>query len=314
VIDGFLEIFLALVPLAVVAGAGALMARFKVFPEAAIGGLSKAVVYVFLPALIFSKIVRGLNPDAMPHWWLIPLSALALFGLGLGLTLLLMGRQARTSRDVIPLGFMQNAGYFVLALGLQLHPAEENEFSAYVFLFVLGNSPLLWSFGKYFISRSEPGPIRWKELATPPLAANLLAVSMVLTGASSAIPASVFRGIEMAGAAAIPGALLVLGASLAQLQLRRDGEWGLVFRCVLIKLVLVPAATIGLLCLIGLKAHDALWAEMLVLQAAVPHAINLVIHVRTYGGNLARVGSVMVLSYLGSLVTIPFWLGLWQML
>lgn len=313
-IDDFLEILRAMIPLAVIAGIGAVMARGRLFPDAAIAGLSKAVVYLFLPALIFTKILRGLDPGAMPLWWLIPLSALALFALGLGLTLLFLRKEARASRDVIPLGFMQNAGYFVLALGLQLHRSDQDEFSAYVFLFVLGNSPLLWSFGKYFISRTEPGPIRWRELATPPLIANVAAVTLVLTGASRFFPDPVFRGLEMAGDAAIPGALIVLGASLAQLELRRDGEWGLIGRCVAVKLLLVPAATIGLLCLLGLKSHDPLWAEMLVLQAAVPHAINLVIHVRTYGGNLRRVGSVMILSYLCSLFTIPFWLSLWKML
>lgn len=309
----FVETFRALVPLAVMVGAGALLASRRWLSEVAVEGLSRAVVYVFLPALIFSKIVRGLDPVAMPYWWMIPLAAVGLFGLGFILTLLVLPSAARRSRDVIPLGFMHNAGYLVLALGEVLVPAEFDRFSAYVFLFVLGNSPLLWSVGKVYITQSVPGAAEWKGFLTPPLIANLSAVLLVLSGAAAHIPSSLVSGVEMAGEAAVPTALLVLGASLSTIRFSRRTEWGIVLGCVAVKMILVPAVALGLLQLSGLREQWPLLCLMLALQAVSPHAVNLIVHVRTYGGNIDRAGSVILAAYLAGLLTIPLWLAVWNL-
>lgn len=310
----FFETLVAIVPLALVVGAGALLMRRGWLTDAAVEGLSRAVVHVFLPALIFSKIVAGLDPRAMPYWWLIPITALALFGLGLVLTLLAFPREARRSRDVLPLGFMQNAGYFVIALGERLVPEDFDRFSAYVFLFILGYSPLLWSFGKACMTPSLPGPRAWRAFLTPPLFANLMAVFFVLAGIADYIPGPVMRGVEMAGVAAVPAGLIVLGASLGTVRFGRRTEWGIVLRCVALKVVLVPAVAILLLELSGLRTHWPLLLFMLVLQAVSPHAANLIVHVRTYGGNLERAGSVILVAHLAGLVTIPLWLAVWELL
>ncbi len=313
-VDTFFDTLLSLIPLVVVAGIGALLAHFRILSSAATEGLSKVVIHIFLPALIFSRVLAGLDPAAMPWWWMVPLTAVGMFAVGLGLSLLVFNRERRVSRDVIPLGFMHNAGYFVLALGAYLVPQEFDAFSAFVFLFVLGNSPLLWSFGKAFITRGKGSAgqaLRLREFITTPLLANLAALLVVLSGTADWIPLPVIQGLEMAGEGTIPAAFIVLGASLASVRIHPQTEWWVVSKCVLTKMILVPAVVLPILHFSGLRESHPLLLYMLMLQAISPHAVNLIIHIRTYGGDLERANNVILAAYLSCLITIPVWVALW---
>lgn len=308
-------IFLALLPIALIVGVSAGVAKRGYLPETASKGLSDGIVYLFLPCLIFDKVTAGLKPEEMPLWWAIPLVAVAFVVIGGILTALVFRGRLRASPDLFPLGFMQNAGYLVLAVGTRLlKPEEEQLFAAYTFLFVLGFSPLLWSIGKHFVSRDKAIPFAWKQLLTPPLFANILAVILASTGLQKWIPEPVTTSIHMLGNVAVPASLVVLGASLSMIRpsFREDG--GSIVRVCVIKLLLVPAVVITLLHFSGLGVSNPLLAFMLVLQASSPQATNFIIFVRTYGGNLARTGTILLVGYALALLTIPIWLGVWNSL
>ena len=311
----YLELVRSLLPLALMVGAGAILGHRKVLSDTTASGLSDGLVYLFLPCLIFGNITVGLTENRVPFWWTLPLMALALSLLGALITLLVFRRRLWQSPDLFPLGFMQNAGYLVVAIGLTLVPPEERVlFGAYTFLFVLGYSPLLWSVGKYLISRQPGTAFRWRSLLTPPLFANLLAVLLITTDLFRFVPASVNAGIALMGSAAVPISMVVLGITLGSvpLSLRKDTRT-LLLLCTT-KLVLIPAVAIPVLYFSGLKQSHPLLALMLLLQAASPQASNLVILIRTYGGNMARTGAVLLLAYSASLVCIPAWVALWQAL
>jgi predicted permease len=304
-------IILVLLPIALVVLASALVARRGWLPEAASKGLSDGIVYLFLPCLIFAKIADGLEPAKMPYWWAIPLVALGVFCVGASLGALIFRRRLREAPDVLPLGFLQNAGFLVLAIGERLVPQEEVLFATYTFLYVLGHSPLLWSFGKLLISRDAAVPFRWHQLLTPPLFANLLAVVVVLAGLRPYLPGPVMEGVRMLGEVAVPASLVVLGASLSLFRPSWREDGALLLRAVGLKLVLLPAILIGLLSLTGLGQSHPVLALMLVLQAAAPQATNLIVFVRTYGGNLRRTGTILLVGNALSLLTIPLWLAIW---
>jgi len=305
-------LLLALSPIAIIVAVSALFARRGALPPAASKGIADGMVYLFLPCLIFDKITVGLQPAEMPFWWALPLTALGVFIFGGLLTLAVFRGRLRREPDLFPLAFMHNAGFIVLAIGQRLIPDEEPLFAAYTFLFVLGHSPLLWSIGKYFISGQAATPFAWRQLVTPPLIANVLAVSMAVSGGRDYLPEPLRIAIHMLGSVTIPASLVVLGASLSMVRpsLREDG--GVLARAALIKLILMPAVLIGILHLTGLKATYPVLAFMLVLQAAVPQATNFIVLVRTYGGNLRRTGTVLLGCYILSFLTVPLWLAIWE--
>ena len=309
--------FLAISEVAiVVAGAWVLAARGVVTP-ATVRGLSDVSVFVFLPCLLFSNIVDTFPPAEHSLWWVVPLVAAAMF---LGSTLiatLAFARDLKTKRDTIPLAAMQNAGYLVLPVGQVLVPEDFDRFALYCFLYLLMFNPLFWSVGKFLTTSGaggNGGGFQWRGLVSPPMVANLAALTMVFTGARVFIPGPAAAAVRLVGSATIPVAVFVLGASLGGMVHRYREHLADALRTMSIKLMVIPLITILALSQTSLRETDPILALMLVLQGASPPAINIMLQINTYGGNLDRSGTIILLNYIVALLTIPFWVAVWQVI
>ena len=310
----FIAVLYAVSPLAIIVAVSAFLAKKDILTEAASGALSSGIIYLFLPCLIFDKITKGLDPEAMPLWWGIPLTAVVVLIFGGLLSSVVFRKRWRKEPDLLALGFLHNAGYLIIALGQLLVPEQETLFSTYCFLYVLGHSPLLWSVGKWLISKQKSEPFQWRQLITPPLCANILAITFVLTSARDWIPTPVDKSIEMLGTVAVPAAFVVLGASLSMIKLHWAEDGSAAFKATLLKLVILPAVIITVLQATGIRETLPILAFMLLLQGTSPQATNLIVQVRSYGGNLRRTGTGLLTGYAASLITIPFWIVLWRAL
>jgi predicted permease len=303
----------ALLQVFVVVVAAGILVRVGVIRQRDISALSDLSVTVFLPCLIFSNVLANLEPGAMPMWWVIPLSAVAMPAVGLALGALAFMRELPAKRNLLPLASMQNAGYLVLPVGLVLFPDRFDTFALYCFLFILGFNPVLWSVGKLLTTSGGRSTTGWKGLLTPPLLANVAAVAMVLAGADGLIRGPVLGAVELVGKAAVPVATLVLGAVLGSVSLRwRANLWdGL--RTIVVKLVALPALTIAVLIMLDLGSSNPLLARFFVVEAAAAPAAGLILQVRTYGGDESKIGTLMVLSYLACAVALPAWVAAWEL-
>lgn len=113
------------------------------------------------------------------------------------------------------------------------------------------------------------------------------------------LPFNVGKSIELLGIAAIPIALIILGMQLAQtkfiLTLRE-------FVLALIKLIVAPTIALGTGKIIGLEGLDL---QVLVLQTAMPTAINTLVMVKEFGGNATIVAQTIIISTVMSFITLP---------
>jgi predicted permease len=296
---------------AVVVGAGILVRR-GVISQTQIDALSTVTVNLLLPCLIFSKVTEALDPGSQPGWWALPLAgiAMALVGTALGATFF-VGRLPE-KRHLLPLAGMQNAGYLVLPVGLALFPDRFDTFALYVFLFILGYNPVLWSLGKVLITGSSGEHLDWRDLVTPPLVANLVAIAFALTGAAALLPKPLVVAVDLVGTAAVPVATLVLGAVLGSIAFRLRTHIADALRTMSVKLLLLPALTAVVVMLSDLPSANPLLAEFLVIEAAAAPPVAVVLQVRTYGGDDRSIGSIMVLSYAACALTLPAWVALWR--
>lgn len=304
IFGNFAEIFVAIIDIFLIIGIGAFLTRKRIVTNEHIRGLSTTTIRIFLPCLIFSSILRNLDPRAMTTWWMLPLLGVMMPLLGLFLGFLAYIPRSGRRKNLIPLAALQNAGYLVLPLGQRLYPQEYEVFSLYCFLYIIGMNVILWSIGKYLITGGS-GEFRWRELLTPPLIVNLIAISIVLLGVHEYIPDVAIRGIEFLGGAAVPVATLVLGATLGHIGFRI----GDILRCgipaIVTKLLVMPVATITILYVGGWMESNPLLTRFLVVESAVPPAAGLILQVRTYGGERDLVGGIMLVSYIACIVTIP---------
>ena len=304
---------LALAKVALVIIAAGVLVRRGVLTETIVNALSTATVVLFLPCLMFANITEHLDPHTLPWWWVLPLVAIAMSVVGLGLASLLFAGRLGEKRHLLPVAAMQNAGYLVLPVGLALFPAQFDTFALYCFLFILGFNPWLWSVGKHLVTGGADDR-GWRGLVTPPLVATASAVVAVLTGLAGHLPQVAVDAVAMVGQAAVPVATVVLGASLGVARLAPSGHGCDAARLLLVKLVLLPAATVAVLLALDVSAVDPLLARFLVIEAAVAPAANLILMVRTYGGRERELSSHMLLAYIVCGVTLPAWLAVWELL
>lgn len=309
----FQQTFLAILQIAFIALAAGLLVRMKVFKQEHISGLSVATVYLFLPCMMFDSISRQFDPASMPYWWLLPVSSVAIFLFGFAVASLLFARRWREKRNMIGLACLQNASYLVLPIGRALLPddAQFAQFSVYCFLYLIIFSPMLWSVGKYLATSSDDGKLpNWRNFITPPLIATLLALALVATKTAQFIPQFVVEPIHLLGTAAVPVATFVLGASLGSIRLRFHHYFADAAKSMLVKLILMPLATLLALRALGVPPTSLL-GIFLIIEAASAPATSFILQVRAYGGDEERIGSVIFLHYLLLVFTLPLWYALW---
>jgi len=290
------------------------MARRDLITQTQIGGLSAATVNLFLPCLIFAKVVEHFEPSSQPGWWALPLAGIVIALIGTGLGALVFARQLPEKRDMLPLAGMQNAGYLVLPVGLALYPDRFDTFAVYVFLFILGFNPILWSLGKILVTGKSGQKPRLRDLLTPPLVANLVGIGAALSGVGRLLPGPVIDAIELVGTAAVPVATVVLGAVLGGISVRFRSHLGDAARAMAVKFFALPLIVVVVLHAVRLHAANPLLAEFFVIEAASAPAVGLVLQVRTYGGNEQRVGTVMFISYVACTLALPAWVAVWRLI
>jgi predicted permease len=287
-----------------------IMARRGFVTPTQIDGLSAATVNLFLPCLIFAKVVEHFEPSSQPGWWTLPLAGIVIALVGTGLGAVAFIGQLPDKRDMLPLAGMQNAGYLVLPVGMALYPDRFDT----VFLFVLGFNPILWGFGKILVTGNGGQRPQLSDLLTPPLVANLVGIAAALSGAGRLLPAPVLDAIDLVGTAAVPVATVVLGAVLGSISVRFRSHLGDAVRAMTVKFFILPLIVLFVLQAVRLHATNPLLAEFFIIEAASAPAVGLVLMVRTYGGNEQRVGTAMFLSYAVCMLALPAWIAVWRII
>lgn len=319
--------FLSMLKIFLVMLTAGFLVRKRVLTPEHIKGLTAATVDVFLPCMTFYSIMTNLKPHEFGIWWVLPVAAAAMALGGIGLAALLFAPELPEKRNMLSFTGIHNAAYLVLPLGALLYPDRFDLFSLYVFLFLAGQTPIIWSIGKYMTTAAPDERFRWKDILNPPMVSALFALVLVFTGLRDVlIPAgriqmdtiagSVFdvflATIKLIGDATIPVALFILGGVLGSIRIRLDNiRWDLL-RVIFIKFVLLPLLTFLILVMTGLQHSHPLLATFFIIESAAPPAIVIILQVNRYGGDEQKLGSMLLATYLICLVALPFWLALWS--
>ncbi|MDA3890844.1 MAG: AEC family transporter [Salinivirgaceae bacterium] len=309
----FLPIFKAVLVIFIIGLASGILLRKGVLNDEHIKALSHITVILLLPCLTFAKIIQYFKPEEFTYWWMLPLLAIFMISLGLGLASLFYLRKLKEKRSFIAIAGFMNANYMVLPIGQLVFADQFDEFAAYTFLFVMGVIPMLWSVGKFMVTSDENSQFSFKALLNPMFITTIFAVLLVLTSVSKFIPKIVLLPIDFIGQAAIPSATLILGATLGSIALKKMPHFVDVIKVISTKLLIMPVITIFVLLQTNIAQAYPLIADMLVIQASVAPATQIILQVKKYGGKVQEVGSMMLIAYVFCLVTIPFWFSVWNM-
>ena len=122
---------------------------------------------------------------------------------------------------------------------------------------------------------------------------------IALQGTGTQLPIPIERGVTLLSDGAIPVALLMLGIQLSETPFV-FGRYELMGAG--LRLIVSPLLAFNIASLVGLTGIDR---QVVVLQAAMPVAVNSLIWVTELGGDTVRVARTIVISTLLSLGTLP---------
>jgi predicted permease len=332
-IDLFIKIFgstfFSIMKLFIVVLAAGILMRRKVLSQENLQGLSVATIDVFLPCLSFTSNLSNFRPGQFDIWWVLPVTGILITAVGMLFGWLFFFRELPEKRNMLPLAGVQNASFLILPLGAILFPDKFAQFSVYVFLFVTGQSIMLWTLGKHFTTAAPDMPLRWKDMLNPPLIATLLAITLVYTGLypfffipdpaqpvgflNSSLNA-VFEAMHLIGQATVPLTMFILGGLLGSISIKiRPYLWDAI-RVTTIKLVILPVLTIIVVYFSGIGQKYPLLAVFFVIESASASAITLALQVKKYGGDEQKIGSILMVSYISCLLLMPVWVSVWSII
>jgi len=313
----FLESFkitgLAVTQIFLLGAIGYFLIKKDILGQAGLDILSRLVIEVTLPMLIFCQIVKDFRFNLYPDWWLFPLLSVLITIAGLLLGQLFAGfiKGSQKKMQFLSLVAFQNSGYLPLALIVALVAADKiGAMLIYLFLFLLGFNLVIWSFGVYMLSLQERKKFELGSLFSPPVIACILGLVTVFFGLNKFIPNTVLKPLRMVGDCTLPLAMLVVGGSLALIHLKHIDKKAICLM-VLAKLIILPVFGLWLIIKFNLPQLTGL---LVMMQLAVPPATSLSIIVRHYKKEDVLISQGIFFGHMVSLITLPLFLSLYFML
>lgn len=313
------------------AGVGVVLTKTRVLGEESLKTLSRLVFAVALPCLLFTKVARTVDPGRLVEWWILPPTSVLYVAAGIACGLLVVrvfpsGKGFR--RGVVAATAFGNSSYIPIPLLVAAtaifpifsHRSDEaaREAIAYVSVYLICFSPLMWTVGYALLSGRSFGQLRVRHLITPPLVGMGLGV---LTGVvpplksllcePEGLLSPLFMAAELVAGMTIPGALIVLGGKFATKPKGGLDDRGAIVGIILGKLLLMPALAIAYVAVLrgaGLLPDSPLLALVLIIEAGTPPATNLVVMCSLFGrGDAERMARIQFWTYLAAIVTLTIW-------
>jgi predicted permease len=291
---------------------GYLLVKKNILGSDGLNALSRLVIEITLPILIFCQLVKDFSFTLYPDWWLFPLISIAITLAGLVIGAIFSGfiRGAQQKMQFLSLVAFQNSGYLPLAMIAALLPKEKTDaMFIYLFLFLLGFNLVMWSLGVYMLTFYEKKKFQLLSLFSPPVIATLFSLALIFFGLHKFMPDIVLKPLRMIGDCTLPLAMFVVGANLAEIRLGRIDKKA-VFLLGLAKLVILPLLGLALIIKLGLPE---LMGLLILIQLAMPSATSLSVITRHYKKEDLLISQGIFSSHIASILTIPVFLGLYFM-
>jgi predicted permease len=247
------------------------------------------IVYIAAPCLIFSSIAR--SDINLTEFSTIAVAALAII-LTMALLALLVLKIAKSDKKglCLPMSF-GNTSY--LGYPVALFAFGMDGLSRAV-VYDMMNSLVIFSLGIYIIHHRN----ELQEAFKVPLLYAVV-IGLLVNLLKIPVPQEIFKPIEMIGMITIPLALLVLGYKLTQIKIEAAK-----IACLASGFRILGGFLVALV-IINLFSIDGLTKDIILLQAAMPSAVMTLILASKYERDASLVASVVLITTVISMVTIP---------
>ncbi len=303
----FLTVFGAVVPVFGIAVVGLVIRKLDWLTEEADQSLLRVNINLLLPCLILDAAIGNPALSRLSNLVLAPVVGFGTMALGVLLALAARPLHGLTERRAertfaVSVG-MYNYGYVPLPLALLLF---DKETAGVLFVHNVGVEMGLWTLGVTLLTGGSVWR-DWRKIVNAPLVAIVLAVALNALGWDTLVPKVILTAVRWLGQCAIPMALILIGAIVADHlhEFHSASGWRVIGTAVLLRIGLLPI--LFLLLAKYLPASVEL-KRVIVLEAAMPAAVFPIIMARHYQGDPATAMRVVIGTSVVGLVTIPLWI------
>jgi predicted permease len=227
---------------------------------------------------------------------------------------LFISRHEQGRNLFLSLSAIQNSGYLPIPLVIAVLPEHlRPQGLLLTFVYIMTMGLLFWSLGVWLVT--EGSVADWREnlrkVINPPIIALLsgflFLIPPIKTGFDNA---PVLReALSLIGNTTIPLVMFVLGGSFGSGITLKGNGGRIIGISALVKLAAIPLAA---LIVVKALAVEHTFGFVLVLQAAMPAAMNHIVVAREYKGNVPLIARALFVHYLVSITTIPLFLYLFD--
>jgi predicted permease len=287
----------------------------------ALKAATKSLIWVLVPASIFTSVVGSLDKSGggdiirlFGHWlgYFIFVSGAMLIVFG-GYTFATR-RGWQEQRPLLAMGLITNSIYLPIPIALSLTPPDQhNEVVLHVSLYVVLIMGCTWTLGVWALGRKTASRrVVLVRLLNPPffsLCAAALFVSIDRLGNSIPHETAWWRIVGMAKYLVGPLGTILFGGFLASSQ----GIWRNYLSDIIylasLRGFIIPGVTI---LAVSIIQPSPVFALVAVVQSCMPPAVNLSVVAAYYEGPIDRVVSTLLPIYLLAIVTLLFWLSIFE--
>ncbi len=262
--------------------------------------IGRILLYIVMPAAILKSYLADFSQERLEGLFVSFLAALLSLLLSIAAARIAFSKEQGIERFGAA---FSNAGFIGIPL-VQMTLGEEAVF--YVSSYVALLNILQWTYGLVTIT-GDRSLISVKRLRTNPIILSFLAgIALFLLPVS--LPETAENVVGTIAAMNGPLAMIVLGVYLGQVPLRSLFSGRVVYRCVLMRLIVIPVLTMALLFVFPEKYH--MLKLTILIAASAPVGSNVSIFAQLYGQDYMQSVKEVTFSTLLCIITLPLILGI----
>ena len=262
--------------------------------------IGRILLYIVMPAAILKSYLADFSRERLEGLFVSFLAALLSLLLSIAAARIAFSNEQGIERFGAA---FSNAGFIGIPL-VQMTLGEEAVF--YVSSYVALLNILQWTYGLVTIT-GDRSLISVKRLRTNPILLSFLAgIALFLLPVS--LPETAENVVGTIAAMNGPLAMIVLGVYLGQVPLRSLFSGRVVYRCALVRLIVIPVLTMALLFVFPEKYH--MLKLTILIAASAPVGSNVSIFAQLYGQDYMQSVKEVTLSTLLCIITLPLILGI----
>lgn len=262
--------------------------------------IGRILLYIVMPAAILKSYLADFSRERLEGLFVSFLAALLSLLLSIAAARIAFSKEQGIERFGAA---FSNAGFIGIPL-VQMTLGEEAVF--YVSSYVALLNILQWTYGLVTIT-GDRSLISVKRLRINPILLSFLAgIALFLLPVS--LPETAENVVGTIAAMNGPLAMIVLGVYLGQVPLRSLFSGHVVYRCALVRLIVIPVLTMALLFVFPEKYH--MLKLTILIAASAPVGSNVSIFAQLYGQDYMQSVKEVTLSTLLCIITLPLILGI----